>query len=111
MVNTVYEEQKTIAKMPGNSSSQRSNQQELLVRGFLGVYAVNCVFEEAHLKFCLEYQAHDIYDVFQWFSVAVAKFLGDQRGLCLSLVCWASMLSMVSLKLAVNDPHDCEHGV
>ena len=73
MVNTVYEAHKHLPKCLAAQADNARTNKGWLVLGFSGVYAVNGAFEEARLKFCLEDHAHDIYDVFQGFSVAVAK--------------------------------------
>ena len=75
MVNTVYEEHKQLPKCLAIQADNARTNKGWLVLGFLGVYVVNGVFEEARLRFCLEDHAHDIYDEFQGTCAAICYYL------------------------------------
>ena len=71
MVNTVYEEHNQLPKCLAVQADNARTNKGWLVLGFLGVYVLNGVFEEARLRFCLEDHAHDIYDAFQGICAAI----------------------------------------
>ena len=71
MVNTVYEEDNQLPKCLAVQEDNARINKGWLVLGFLAVYVLNCVFEEARLRFCLEDHAHDIYDAFQGICAAI----------------------------------------
>ena len=65
MVNTFWDEQKTMPrKLKVQVDGAFVNKNNLVI-AFLAQYVLHGVFEEAKLLFLLENHAHDIYDAFQ----------------------------------------------